>query len=55
MCNLSFKVYKPNNEKAKLNVLYRGAIEWNALPSNEHNLDFDDFKIKIKKDMKNNP
>ena len=26
-----FWYYKPNNEKARQNVIYRGAIEWNAL------------------------
>ena len=26
-----YKLYKPNNEKAKQNPLYRGALSWNAL------------------------
>ena len=29
-----FVKYKPNNEKVKNNILYRGAIEWNALDPN---------------------
>ena len=26
-----FKLYKPNNEKSRQNVIYRGALEWNKL------------------------
>ena len=26
-----FKFYKPNSEKSRQNVIYRGAIEWNKL------------------------
>ena len=36
--------YKPNNEKAKANVLYRGAIEWNAMGAELRNLDCEQFK-----------
>ena len=36
--------YKPNNEKARLNVLYRGALAWNNLPAYERNLNFKEFK-----------
>ena len=39
-----FAAYKPNNEKAKANVLYRGATEWNKLPAIERNLDTNGFK-----------
>ena len=28
-----FWQYKPSNEKARLNVLYRGALLWNGLPA----------------------
>ena len=40
-----FKTYTPNNEKAKQNVLYRGAISipWNALPACDRNKAFTDF------------
>ena len=44
-----FNTYKPNNEKARANVIYRGAIEWNNLPSIERNLNLDEFKAKQKK------
>ena len=46
-----FNAYKPNNEKAKQNVLYRGAISWNALQSSNRNLNFKDFKNKLKLDQ----
>ena len=36
--------YKPNNERVRLNVFYRGALTWNSLPANERNLDFKEFK-----------
>ena len=39
-----FATYKPNNEKVKNKILYRGAIDWNALDPNIRNLDFKDFK-----------
>ena len=44
-----FNTYKPNNEKARANVIYRGAIEWNNLPSIERNLNLDEFKVKQKR------
>ena len=45
-----FNTYKPNNEKAKLNVIYRGAISWNTLPANERNMEFKEFKtMQVKK------
>ena len=47
-----FATYKPNNEKAKLNTLYRGAIKWNNLPAHDRNLDHSDFK-KMQKKMLN--
>ena len=42
-----FGTYKPNNEKARLNVLYRGAIAWNNLPAYERKMNFKEFK-KVK-------
>ena len=39
-----FNTYKPNNEKVKSNVLYRGAVSWNNLPASERNLEFKEFK-----------
>ena len=48
-----FYTYKPNNEKARSNVFYRGAIEWNKLPANNRNLDIDDFKQLQKKHLRN--
>ena len=44
-----FKTYKPNNEKARQNILYRGASLWNELPSNDRNLDFKTFKTNMNK------
>ena len=44
-----FWYYKPNNQKARLNVLYRGALAWNSLPASERNLDFNEFKNAKKK------
>ena len=40
-----FVTYKPNNEKAKANVLYRGAIEWNTIDAKYRNMDFNHFKV----------
>ena len=45
-----FMTYKPSNEKARQNVLYRGANAWNLLSSSERNCNFNDFKSKIKRD-----
>ena len=39
-----FNLYKPNNEKARQNVLYRGALLWNGLPAHDRNMDFKPFK-----------
>ena len=48
-----FKTYKPNNENAKANVLYRRAIEWNALVATYRNMDFNNFKAFQKKKLTN--
>ena len=48
-----FNTYKPNNEKVKNNLLYKGAIKWNELASAHRNLDFKDFKTLKKKALKN--
>ena len=50
-CAPVFKTYKPDNEKSKQNVLYRGAIAWNALPSYDRNKTFTEFKSKLKHDQ----
>ena len=42
-----FDCYKPNNEKAKQNILYRGAQKWNTLPAIDRNKDFKTFKSKL--------
>ena len=39
-----FWYYKPNNERARLNTFYRGAIAWNQLPAKERNMEFKEFK-----------
>ena len=44
-----FNTYKPNNEEARANIIYRGAIEWNSLPAVERNLNLAEFKTKQKK------
>ena len=46
-----FKIYKPNNEKARQNILYRGALEWNVLPSKDRNSDFKVFKSQLIQDQ----
>ena len=46
-----FSMYKPNKEKARQNVLYRGANIWNSLPSGDRNSNFNDFKSKVTCDM----
>ena len=43
-----FNTYKPNNEKVKLNSLYRGAMVWNGLSSEHRNQEFPSFKIWLK-------
>ena len=45
-----FNVYKPNNEKAKQNILYRGAISWNALLAEHRNTELNAFASWIKHD-----
>ena len=40
---------KPNNEKSKLSILYRGAISWNAIKADVRNMPFRDFKVYHKK------
>ena len=44
-----FHTYKPNNEKARSKILYRGATVWNKLPAIERNMGLDEFKILKKK------
>ena len=34
-----FTTTKPSNEKYKRNVLYKGALAWNALPVMERNIE----------------
>ena len=46
-----FQQYKPSNEKARLNVIYRGALLWNNLPADKRNMDFKAFKVWLKKAM----
>ena len=46
-----FKLYKPNNEKVKQNVLYRGAMKWNSLPAKDRNNYFKDFKKGLLRDQ----
>ena len=48
-----YKSYKPNNEKVKQNIVYRGAFMWNNLPSCERNKDFNTFKSKLIRDNYN--
>ena len=40
-----FWQYKPSNEKAHMNVLYRGALLWNNLPADKTNMEFKAFKV----------
>ena len=42
-----FKLCKPNNEKAKQNVLYRGAIAWNGQPGCDRNKTYKDLKNSL--------
>ena len=48
---LVFKTYKPNNEKAKANVFYRGAMLWNTLGANYRNMDLEEFKLYQKQQL----
>ena len=43
-----FKLYKPNNEKTKQNIVYRGAITWNSLSAEHRNKEFDSFSNWLK-------
>ena len=46
---LLFTTHKPQNEKYKQNVHYRGAISWNNLPSIERNIpEYEKFKNRQK-------
>ena len=46
-----FWYYKPNNEKTRKNVIYRGAIEWNAQTPNVRNMELKDFKMLQKREL----
>ena len=46
-----FNTYKPNNERAKQNVLYRGAILWNGQSATDGNKNFKDFKSSLYKHL----
>ena len=46
-----FWCYKPNNEKVRKNVIYRGAINWNAQSANVRNLDIREFKLLQKREL----
>ena len=49
---LLFITVKPNNEKYKRNVYYKGALTWNNLPVNERNIDnYEKFKNVQKKKL----
>ena len=43
-----FKLCKPNSEKVKHNVLYRGAVAWNGLPAAIRNKSFKDLKKSLR-------
>ena len=46
-----FNTSKPNNEKSKYSVLYRGAIKWNEIDAKTRNYDFEQFKLYQKKEL----
>ena len=46
-----FNTYKPNNEKSKSSVLYRGAFHWNTLDAKVRNYNFEQFKGYQKKEL----
>ena len=46
-----FWQYKPDIEKVRQNPLYRGANLWNGLPANIRNMNFNDFKNRIRNEM----
>ena len=43
-----FRLYKPNNEKAKQNIMYRGALAWNSLSAVNRNRQFTSFMLWLK-------
>ena len=48
----SFITQQPGNEKYKRNIYYNGAIHWNELPVNLHNIQkYSNFKENQKKWM----
>ena len=47
-----FNTYKPNNERARNSIMYRGAIEWTLLPADICKLSFAEFKSLQKKKLK---
>ena len=49
-----FTTYKPNSEKSRQNVIYRGALEWNKLNKEQRLLaNFKSFKSSKRKFMSN--
>ena len=48
-----FNTYKPNNEKAKQNSIYRGAMAWNSLSSENRNKEFPQFMSWLKHEKYN--
>ena len=49
-----FKLYKPNSEKSRQNIIYRGALEWNSLNKEQRLLaNFKSFKSSQKRFMSN--
>ena len=47
-----FTTVKPNNEKYKRNVFYKGALLWNTLPVDERNLQtYNKFTIRQKRNL----
>ena len=47
-----FNLYKPNSEKSRQNVIYRGALEWNKLGKEQKLLaNFKSFKSSQKRFM----
>ena len=43
-----YKLYKPNNKNAKLNILYRGAKAWNTLSLIHRNKEIVSFASWLK-------
>ena len=46
-----FNLYKPNIEKAKQNIIYRGATLWNKLPAETRNKEFSTFVAWLKREL----